>query len=141
MEDEKIHYRHILIYYFCKGKNATQAYQKLFLVYGEKALSKRQYQNWFKKFNGGDFLVIDKQRSGHPIEICDNVINDIIDKDQHTTTRGIAEKLNVSHTCIEKRLQQMDYQKKLDLWIPHDLTETHLTYVTCFSSVIKMSPF
>ena len=51
-----------------------------------------------QKFNGGDFLVIDKQRSGRPIEVCDNVNNDIIDRDRHTTTRGIAEKLNVSHT-------------------------------------------
>ena len=63
-----------------------------------------------QKFNGGDFLVIDKQRSGRPIEVCDNVINDIIVRDRHTT-QG---KLNVSHTCIEKRLQQMDYQKKLE---------------------------
>ena len=47
----------------------------------EKALSKRQCQNWLKKFNGGDFLVIDKQCSGRPIEVCDNVINDIIDRD------------------------------------------------------------
>ena len=67
-------------------------------MYGEKALSKRQCQNWFKKFNGGYFLVIDKQRSGRPIEVCGNVINDIIDRDRHTTTRGIAEKLNVLHT-------------------------------------------
>ena len=89
----------ILLYYFRKGKSATQAYQKLFLVYGENALSKRQCQNWFKKCNGGDFLVIDTQRSGRPIEVCDNN-----DRDRHTTTHGIAEKLNVSHTCIEKRL-------------------------------------
>ena len=107
---------------------------------------KGQCQNWFKKFNAGDFLVIDKQRSGRPIEVCDNVINDIIDRDRHTTTRGTAEKLNVLHTCIEKRLQQMDYQKKFDLWILYDLTETHLTQRInicdfCSSSVTKMSPF
>ena len=97
----KVLYRHILLYYFRKGKNATQAYQKLFLVYGEKALGKRQCHNWFKKCNGNDFLVIDKQRSGRPIKVCDNVINDIIDRNRHTTTRGSAEKLNVSHKCIK----------------------------------------
>ena len=63
---------------FAKKRTQLELTKSYFLVYGEKVLSKRQCQNWFKRFNGGDFPVIDKQRSGRPIEVCDNVINDII---------------------------------------------------------------
>ena len=57
-----MHYRHILLFYFRKGKNASEVHKKLCSVYGDKALSKRQCQNWFKKFIGGDFVVTNKKR-------------------------------------------------------------------------------
>ena len=79
-------------------------------VYGDKVLSKWKCQNWLKKFIGGD--VTDKQRWGRPVEIYDKEIMEIIDMDRHSTTRGIAEKLNVSHMCIEKRLQQICFLRK-----------------------------
>ena len=38
MECKNEHFRHILLLYFRKGKNATQAVKKLRDVYGEEAL-------------------------------------------------------------------------------------------------------
>ena len=103
MVDEKVHYQHILRFYFHKGKNASEAHKKLCSVYRDKALSKRQCQNWLKEFIGGE------------VEVYNKKIKEIIDTDPHRTTRNIAEKLNASHTCIEKRLQQIGYLKKMDL--------------------------
>ena len=54
MENQKEHYRHILLFYFRKGKNASQAHKKLCAVYGDEALKERQCQNWFDKFRSGD---------------------------------------------------------------------------------------
>ena len=96
---------------------------KLCLVYGDKTLSKRQFQNWFKEFIGCAFFVINKQRLGRPVEVYEKEIKEIINTDRHSTTPGISEKLNVSHTCVEKRLQQMGYPKKMDLWISHEIKE------------------
>ncbi|KAK6042414.1 hypothetical protein COOONC_20081, partial [Cooperia oncophora] len=39
-----------------------------------------------------------------------------VDSDRHSTTREIAEKLHVSHTCIENHLKQLGYVQKLDTW-------------------------
>ena len=61
------------------------------------------------------------------IEVDDDLIKAIIDSDRHTTTREIAEKLHVSHTCIENHLKQLGYVQKLDTWVPHELKEKHLT--------------
>ncbi|GFY07916.1 histone-lysine N-methyltransferase SETMAR [Trichonephila clavipes] len=68
MESNKQHYRHILLFYYRKSKNAVQARKKLTDVYGEGVLTVRQYQNWFAKFRFGDFDVVDAPRSGRPDE-------------------------------------------------------------------------
>ena len=39
MEIPDGHFRHILLYYFRKGKNAMQARKKLYDVYGDKSLT------------------------------------------------------------------------------------------------------
>ena len=54
MEIPDDHFRHILLYYFRKGKNAGQARKKFYDVYGEKSLAERQSQNWFARFRSGD---------------------------------------------------------------------------------------
>ena len=96
MENQKEHYRRILLFYFRKGKNASQARKKLC------ALKERQCQNWFDKFRSGDFSLEDEKRSGRPVEVDDDLIEAIIDSDRHSTTREIAEKLHVSHVHASK---------------------------------------
>ena len=87
--------------YFRKGKNASQEHNKLCTVYGNEALKERKCQNWFAKFRFGDFLIKISQRSGRPVEV-ETHIKANIDSDRHSTTREIAEKVNISHTCIQK---------------------------------------
>ena len=60
------------------------------------------------------------------VEVDDELIKAIIDLDHHSTIREIAEKLYVSHTCIENHLKQLGYVQKLDTWVPHELKEKHL---------------
>ncbi|GFV00161.1 histone-lysine N-methyltransferase SETMAR [Trichonephila clavipes] len=108
-------------------ENASQAHKKLCAVYGEEALKERQCQNWFAKFRSGDFSLKDEKLSDRPVEVDDDLIKAIIDSDHHSTTREIAEKLHVSHTSIKNHLKQLGYVQKLDIWVPHELKETHLT--------------
>ena len=44
-----------------------------------------------------------------------------------STTREITEKLNISHTCVERHLKQLGYVNKLDIWVPHKMNEIQLT--------------
>jgi len=95
MEPTKDHFRHILFYYFRKGKNAEQVAKKLRDVYGDEALKGRQCQNWFRKFRSGDFSLKDEPRSGRPNEVDDDQIKALIELDRHVTERKIGEKLNI----------------------------------------------
>ena len=73
-----------------------------------------------------DFPFEDEKRSGRPVEVDDDLIKAIIDSD-HSTTCEIAEKLHVSHTCIENYFKQLGYVQKLDPRVPYELKEKHLT--------------
>ncbi|EZA47571.1 Histone-lysine N-methyltransferase SETMAR, partial [Ooceraea biroi] len=96
-------------------------------IYGEDALKLRQCQNWFTKFRSGDFNVKDAPRSGRPIEIDDDKIKALIDSNRRLTTREIAENLNISKSSVENHLKRLGYISKLDISVPHELKEIHLT--------------
>ncbi|GIY06482.1 histone-lysine N-methyltransferase SETMAR [Caerostris darwini] len=104
MEEQDPHFRRIILYHFQKGKNASQAHKKLCAAYGNEALKERQCQNWFAKYRSGDFSLKNDQRSGLPDEVDETHSKVIIDSYRHSTKREIAEKLNVSHTYIQKKL-------------------------------------
>ena len=76
MEIPDVHFRHILLYYFRKGKKAVQARKKLYDVYDEKSLTKRRCQNWFSRFR---FDLKDGPRSGRPTEVDDDKIKEMIE--------------------------------------------------------------
>ena len=82
MEIPDCHFRHILLYYFRKGKNAVQARKKLYDVYGEKSLIERQCQNWFARFRSGDFHLKDAPCSGRPTEVDDDKIKAMIENNR-----------------------------------------------------------
>ena len=73
MEIPDGHFRHILLYYFRKGKSAVQTRKKLYDAYGEKSLT--ELQNWFAPFRSGDFDLKDAPRSGRPTEVDDDKIH------------------------------------------------------------------
>ena len=51
----------------------------------------------------------------------------MIENIRRSMTREIAEKLNISHACDERRLKQLGYVNKLDIWVPHKLNKVQLT--------------
>ena len=52
MEEDMRHFRCIMLYYFQKGKNATEMQKKICVVYGEDSVTDRMCRKWFAKFLG-----------------------------------------------------------------------------------------
>ena len=46
----------------------------------------------------------------------------IIEADPLTTTREAAEEINIDHSTVIQHLKQIEKVKKLDKWMPHELT-------------------
>ena len=104
MEIPDGHFRHILLYYFRKSKNAMQARKKLYDVYGEKSLIEHQCQNWFARFRSGDFDLKDARRSGGPTEVDNDKVRVMIENNQRSTTREITYKLKISYTRSVRKI-------------------------------------
>ncbi|GFX39242.1 histone-lysine N-methyltransferase SETMAR [Trichonephila clavipes] len=126
MESDKQHFRHILLFYYRKGKNDVQARKKLTDVYGEGVLTVRQCQNWFAKFRSGNFDVEDAPRSGRPVEADKDAIKALVDANRRITTREIGQRLNLSNSTVYDHLKGLGLSSKLDVWVPHVLTERNL---------------
>ena len=71
------------------------ARKMLYDVYGEKSLTERQCQNWFARFRSGDFDLKDATRSRRPTEVDHDKIKAMIENNRRSTTREIAENLNI----------------------------------------------
>ncbi|XP_032690457.1 histone-lysine N-methyltransferase SETMAR-like [Odontomachus brunneus] len=105
MSENKLHFRHILLYYFKKGKRATEAHRKICGVYGDDALTERAAQKWFAKFHSGDTSLEDGPRSGRPTEVDSNDIKALVEQDRTLKVREIAETLKiVPHKLTEENL-------------------------------------
>lgn len=127
MECKNEHFRNILLFYFHKGNKVAEAHKEICEVYGVDCITERTCQNWFKKFRSGNFSLKDDHRSGRPNKVVNDQVNVIITEDRHITVREIAHRLNVSHTTVENHLKHLGLVKKLDIWVPHELKEIHLT--------------
>ncbi|XP_018346915.1 PREDICTED: histone-lysine N-methyltransferase SETMAR-like [Trachymyrmex septentrionalis] len=106
-----------------EGKNATQTRKKICAVYGENAVSDRMCQKWFAKFRSGEMNIEDAPRSGRPVTTDVDQITALIDSDRQITVREIAARLNIGKSVVSEHLNKLQIIKKLDVWVPHDLTE------------------
>ncbi|GFU28617.1 histone-lysine N-methyltransferase SETMAR [Trichonephila clavipes] len=123
MERDKQHFRYILLFYYRKGKSAIQAKKKLTDVYGEGVLTVRQCQNWFAKFRSVNFDVEDASCSRKPVEADKDAIKALVNANWRITTREIGLRLNLSNSTVYDHLKGLGLSSKLDVWVPHVLTE------------------
>ena len=95
MEENKQHFQHIMLYYFKKGKNATETQRKICTVCGEGAVTGQTCQEWFAKFRAGDFSLDDALWSGRPVEVDSNQIKILTENNQHYAIQEIDNILNI----------------------------------------------
>ena len=118
---EKI--RHILEYYYDSGKNASKAANNISAVYGPDTVSISTAQRWFKRFRSGVEVGKDAPRFGRPVvENCDKIAK-LVERDRHSSSRSIGQELGMSHQTVINHLKGLGVTKKLDVSVPHELTQ------------------
>ena len=131
---KKQHFQHIRLYYFKKGKNATETHKKICAMYGEGAVTDQTCQKWFTKFHTGDFSLDNAPLSGRPVEVDSDQIKTVIENSQCYTTQETADILKISKSSIENHLHQLGYVNGFDVWVLHKLSEKNV--LTIFPYVI-----
>jgi len=126
MEENKVHFRHLMLFFYRKGKNATQVANKICAVYGEGAAAKRTVRKWFAKFKAGDFNLENQELPDGPSTTDEDQIKTLIENNPRYMTRELAEMLNMSKSIIYEHFVKLGYINRFDVWVPHDLTKKNL---------------
>jgi len=113
MEENKVHFRYLMLFYFRKGKNAAQTENKICIVYGDHAVAESIIRKWFTRFRNGNFDLEDQERSGRPAVVHDDQILTLIKNNPRHTTRDIAEILHIFHMSIYKAFEDTRVHKSL----------------------------
>ncbi|XP_049818722.1 histone-lysine N-methyltransferase SETMAR-like [Aethina tumida] len=95
-------------------------------MYGEGVLTVRLFQNWFSKFRSSNFDVEDAPRSGRPVEANKGTTKTLVDANRRITAHEIGLRLNLSNSTVYDHLKGLGLSSKLDVWVPHVLTEKNL---------------
>ena len=93
MEKNKVHFRHLMLFFYRKGKNATQAANKICAVYSKSAVAQRTVRKWFARFKAGDFNLEDQERLGRPSTTDEDLLKTLIENNPRYTTHKLAEML------------------------------------------------
>ena len=112
----------ILLFEFKMGRKAVETTHNINNAFGPGTANKRTVPWWFKKFCKGDESLEDEECSGHLSEIDSDQLRAIIEADPPTTTGEAAEELSVDHSVVGWHLKPIGKVKKLDKWVPPELT-------------------
>ena len=102
MESEKQNFRHILLFYYRKGKNAASSKKKIIGCVWRRCIDRTPVPKLVCKFRSGNFDVEGAPRSGKPVEADEDTIKALIDANRRITTREIAERLNLSNSTVHE---------------------------------------
>ncbi|KAJ0174927.1 hypothetical protein K1T71_009068 [Dendrolimus kikuchii] len=86
----------------------------------------RVLQIWFKRFQSGNFDITDARRSSRPVTDKIDAIFEKVEQDRHISSYDVAGELGIDHKTVLAHLKKAGYTKKLDIWVPHELTERNL---------------
>ncbi|GFW03576.1 histone-lysine N-methyltransferase SETMAR [Trichonephila clavipes] len=112
--------------FLCLTENASQAAEIVNGVCGADTVTANYVQFWFRQFRSGIFDVKVAPRTGRPIIENVNKITEIIEVDRHVSSRSIAQELKIDHKTDLSRLSSVGFKKKLDVWVPHQLTPKNM---------------
>ncbi|GBN99186.1 hypothetical protein AVEN_262565-1 [Araneus ventricosus] len=105
------------MYYEFRNKlSTTKCHQKCDSS-GINTFSYDTVKVWFRKFKAGNFDINDEQRSGRPIEVDCEQLEQITDQDRNVSTRNIALELDVCQKTIVERYIYAFQSVKLNRWV------------------------
>ncbi|XP_011069198.1 PREDICTED: histone-lysine N-methyltransferase SETMAR-like [Acromyrmex echinatior] len=149
-KDDKLHsniYLGYIVEYGQPCKNAAQTCRKICEVYGADAVSerKRRTQELFIQFRSGNFDVKDRPRSDRSVTEKVDEILQLVEQDRHVSCQEIINALRINHVTVWNDLKKAGYAKKLDVWVPHELTQRNLIDRISISEILlkrnEIDPF
>ena len=114
--------RCLIFYEFKKNQSEKACLTNINTVFGEGTVAKTCVNKYYQRFAAGNFDLEDEERSGRPVEVDNEVLQQMIFDTPSIIVEDLAEALDVSEQTVRNHLKQLGYTCKLDKWVPHDLS-------------------
>ena len=128
MNDQKVYFRHIMLFAFKKGESAVYTAKDMLCLWSR-----------YYKRKGMSTLVqeVHEGRGRKSSDINDS-LSDLLSSDHFLSSREMAETLHASHTTILFHLRDLGKTLKYGRWLPHELSESNkLSRFTVASSLLS----
>ncbi|XP_017765117.1 PREDICTED: histone-lysine N-methyltransferase SETMAR-like [Eufriesea mexicana] len=109
-----------------RGKSGAGGQKNLCCLWTPNIVSNATAKRWFQRFRSGHMNVEDATHSGRPIVENFDKIMEIVESDRHASTYSITQELKISQKTVWNHLHKAGLKKKLDVWVPHELTQKNL---------------
>ncbi|XP_071044536.1 histone-lysine N-methyltransferase SETMAR-like [Parasteatoda tepidariorum] len=115
-------------------------------VFGKDVANELTVRRWFIKFRCDcDFGLQNEQCWQPESKVDDNQLKGVVEENPSETTRELASRFEVTIPTILCLVKAIGKVKKLDKWVPHELSERHQwnRFEACCSLVsrLKVDPF
>lgn len=117
--------RVLFLFHFKKGLNATTTAKEINELFGPDFCCERTIRRWFLKFSKGDFCLENAARGKPLTTIDDEDLRMEVEHDPSTTLLCLAQRFQVSIATISRHIKKIGKVKKLDRWVPYELTQIH----------------
>ncbi|KAK6746341.1 hypothetical protein RB195_012449 [Necator americanus] len=107
--------RYILQYHYDQDEQ-----QKTKKICGPNTLSNTTATRWFQRF----LSVIWTSKMRRNVESV-VIIMEIVKSNRHGSTYSIVQEPQINHKTIRNHMHKAGLKKKLDMWVPHELTQTN----------------
>ena len=97
--------------------------EKICSVYNEGTITDQEVRNWFVKFRFGYTSLKDEPSPGHSSDFDAEALKSLVECNACQSTWELADKLSMSQSTICRHLEKMGKVSKLDVWVPHALSE------------------
>ncbi|XP_035727797.1 histone-lysine N-methyltransferase SETMAR-like [Vespa mandarinia] len=115
--------RIIFLYEYELGNNEAKAARNINQAFGENTVNDRKVQRWFEKFRSGDFSLLNEPHGRPETSVKNDALKALVETNPTVSSRELAARMEVDHTTILRHLSEIGKVKKMDKWIPHELTE------------------
>ena len=119
------HFRHVILFEFNIGAQATEAARNICAVFGENAIGESMAREWFSRFKEGRFDISHAPSSGRPLGFDEDRLNTLIHNDPRQYSRELANVMNYDHSTLVRHLHSMGNVQKSGVWVPHSLSQNH----------------
>ncbi|GFU12114.1 histone-lysine N-methyltransferase SETMAR, partial [Nephila pilipes] len=115
--------RLLMKYEFHRGATTRQTVANINSVFGIQVATNATVARWFKKFCSGDFDLSNEPNGRPKIQVDDDVLKATMEANSSRSARELSLMYNASKQTIMTHLAEIGKVKKLDKWIPHELTD------------------